>query len=100
MMRRRGGGTPLLLVTALAAIVIMLFGGGDMSSSSSIFLMKVAVVAKDNYDNDDVRLRVSIRKDTLVGVPSCQHTFSQIELLNLVSVVCVVLNYSVLVDSL
>ena len=34
--------------------------------------------------NNDARLKVSIRKDTMVGVPSCQHTFSQIELLNLV----------------
>ena len=38
----------------------------------------------NNNDNDSVRLRVSIRKNTLKGVPSCQHTFSQIELLNLV----------------
>ena len=43
------------------------------------------VVAQESNDNDNVRLRDSIRKDTLKGVPSCQHTFSQVELLNLVS---------------
>ena len=43
------------------------------------------VVAKESTENDNVRLRVSIRKDTLKGVQSIQHTFSQIELLNLVS---------------
>jgi hypothetical protein len=82
-----------MLAALLAAIVITFWGGDDPSTSSNtIFLMKVAVDAKDNYDNDDVRLRVSIRKDTMVGVPSCQHTFSQIELLNLVrSLSCVFL---------
>jgi hypothetical protein len=49
------------------------------------FCFVLTVVAKDSSDNDNVRLRVSIRKDTLKGVPSCQHTFSQVELLNLVS---------------
>jgi hypothetical protein len=49
------------------------------------FCFVLTVVAKDSNDNDTVRLRVSIRKDTLKGVPSCQHTFSQVELLNLVS---------------
>ena len=48
------------------------------------YLLIVLVVANDSNDNDNVRLRVSIRKDTLSKVPSCQHTFSQIELLNLV----------------
>jgi hypothetical protein len=48
------------------------------------YLLIVLVVAKDSNDNDNVRLRVSIRKDTLSKVPSCQHTFSQVELLNLV----------------
>jgi hypothetical protein len=48
------------------------------------YLLIVLVVAKDSSDNDNVRLRVSIRKDTLSKVPSCQHTFSQVELLNLV----------------
>lgn len=42
------------------------------------------VLAKDNSESDDVRLRVSIRKESLKGVASCQHTFSQVELLNLV----------------
>jgi hypothetical protein len=31
------------------------------------------------------KLKVDIRKETLVGAPSCKHTFTQIELLNLVS---------------
>jgi hypothetical protein len=50
------------------------------------YLLIVLVVAKDSNDNDNdnVRLRVSIRKDSLSKVPSCQHTFSQVELLNLV----------------
>lgn len=41
-------------------------------------------ISSSDDNNDSVRLRVSIRKNTLKGVPSCQHTFSQIELLNLV----------------
>jgi hypothetical protein len=45
----------------------------------------VLVVAKDIGENDDVRLKVSIRRDNLKRVSSCQHTFSQVELLNLVS---------------
>ena len=53
-------------------------------SSSICFCLLVLVVAQDIGENDDVRLRVSIRKDTLKRVPSCQHTFSQVELLNLV----------------
>lgn len=48
------------------------------------FYCVFAVVAKESNDSDSVRLRVSIRKDVLKGVPSCQHTFSQVELLNLV----------------
>jgi len=43
----------------------------------------LAVVDSSNNKNNDARLKVSIRKDTMVRVPSCQHTFSQIELLNL-----------------
>ena len=43
------------------------------------------MVAKDIGGNDDAHLKVSIRRDTLNEVPSCQHTFSQIELLNSVS---------------
>jgi hypothetical protein len=45
----------------------------------------VLVVAKDIGENDDVRLKVSIRRDNLKRVSSCQHTFSQVELHNLVS---------------
>jgi len=52
---------------------------------SSSTLTKVANCSKNK--NNDARLKVSIRKDTMLGVPSCQHTFSQIELLNLVSYV-------------
>eukprot|EP00536_Pseudo-nitzschia_multiseries_P002791 jgi/Psemu1/283966/fgenesh1_pg.39_\ len=48
---------------------------------SSSILTKVANCSKNK--NNDARLKVSIRKDTMLGVPSCQHTFSQIELLNL-----------------
>ena len=55
-----------------------------MGSIICYYLLIVLVVANDSNDNDNVRLRVSIRKDTLSKVPSCQHTFSQIELLNLV----------------
>jgi hypothetical protein len=33
----------------------------------------------------NLKLRVDIRKETLVGAPSCKHTFTQMELLNLVS---------------
>lgn len=43
-----------------------------------------AVVDSNKSKNNDARLKVSIRKDTMLGVPSCQHTFSQIELLNMV----------------
>jgi hypothetical protein len=43
-----------------------------------------AVVNSNKSKNNDARLKVSIRKDTMLGVPSCQHTFSQIELLNMV----------------
>ena len=43
-----------------------------------------AVVDSNKNKNNDARLKVSIRKDTMLGVPSCQHTFSQIELLNMV----------------
>ena len=42
------------------------------------------VVDSNKNKNNDARLKVSIRKDTMLGVPSCQHTFSQIELLNMV----------------
>ena len=49
------------------------------------FFFLLNVVANDSNDYNDVRLEVTIRKDTLKGVPSCQHTFSQVELLNLVS---------------
>jgi hypothetical protein len=49
------------------------------------FGLALTVLAKDSSESDEVRLRVSIRKDTLKGVSSCHHTFSQIELLNLVS---------------
>ena len=48
-------------------------------------LLYVLATAKDSSDNDNVRLKVSILKDSLTGVASCQHTFSQVELLNLVS---------------
>ena len=48
--------------------------------------LALTVLASSSSSESDVRLKVSIRKD-LLGVPSCQHTFSQIELLNLVSVV-------------
>jgi hypothetical protein len=44
-----------------------------------------AVVVIANKHQDKVKLKVDIRKETLVGAPSCQHTFTQIELLNLVS---------------
>jgi hypothetical protein len=54
------------------------------------YLLIVLVVAKDSNDNDNVRLRVSIRKDTMSKVPSCQHTFSQVELLNLVRLMSLV----------
>ena len=43
-----------------------------------------AVADSTKNKNNDARLKVSIRKDTMLGVPSCQHTFSQIELLNMV----------------
>jgi hypothetical protein len=48
----------------------------------------VTVVAKDNYDNDQqpVRLKVDLLQDAFIGSPSCIHSFSQIELLNTVSV--------------
>lgn len=49
------------------------------------FGLALTVLAKDRSGSDNVRLRVSIRKDTLRGVSSCHHTFSQIELLNTVS---------------
>lgn len=53
----------------------------------SLLLTAVVVVAKDDNETNDntVKLKVDIRKETLVGAPSCQHTFTQIELLNLVS---------------
>ena len=54
-------------------------------SSICFCLLLVLVVAKDIGGNDDEHLKVSIRRDTLNEVPSCQHTFSQIELLNSVS---------------
>lgn len=54
-------------------------------SSICFCLLLVLVVAKAIGETDDVHLKVSIRMDTLNGAPSCQHTFSQIELLNSVS---------------
>jgi hypothetical protein len=51
------------------------------------FCFVLAAVATESDEGDNTRLRVSIREDTLQGVPSCQLTFSRIELINLVSFV-------------
>ncbi|KAG7360129.1 hypothetical protein IV203_035228 [Nitzschia inconspicua] len=45
-----------------------------------LVMSAVVVIAKKDHK---VKLKVDIRKETLVGAPSCQHTFTQIELLNL-----------------
>lgn len=34
--------------------------------------------------SEEISFRASVRKDALIGVPSCVHAFSQVELLNLV----------------
>lgn len=39
----------------------------------------------DIFDEQQVKLRVSLKQDSLKRVPSCQHTFSQMELTNTVS---------------
>ena len=49
------------------------------------FGLGLTVLARDGGDNDDVRLKVSIQKESLKKVPSSQHTFSQLEFMNLVS---------------
>jgi hypothetical protein len=51
-----------------------------------LFLAFVVANGEEHIINDETaRLRVSIRKDSLQGISSCQHSFSQLELQNLVS---------------
>ena len=40
---------------------------------------------KQTVDNQQARLKVSLKQDSLERVPSCQHTVSQVELTNTVS---------------
>jgi hypothetical protein len=51
------------------------------------FCIVLAAVATESDKGDNIRLRVAVQEDTLRGVPSCQLTFSRIELINLVSFV-------------
>lgn len=69
------------LMAAVAwPIILVLYTLLVLSASAVVVLAK-----KNSHNDNDVRLKVDIRKETLVGAPSCQHTFTQIELLNLVS---------------
>eukprot|EP00980_Cylindrotheca_fusiformis_P008305 scaffold1736_cov127-Cylindrotheca_fusiformis.AAC.119 len=51
------------------------------------FSFVLAVVATNSEVGDEIGLRVSFRDDILQGAPSCQLSFSRVELLNLVGFV-------------
>lgn len=65
---------PLLMLWNLVCPILL--------TTSSV--VGVVVANKETYDNNEARLRVTVMTDAMVRVPSCQHKFSQIELLNLV----------------
>jgi len=61
---------------------ILLRAAVTMSATTNSPTITHAVV--ESVENPNVQVRLSLRRDTLDRVPSCQHTFSQVEVTNLV----------------
>lgn len=54
--------------------------------AAGLLLLRLLAAASNGIEiiNPDISLQVTTRKDSLLSAPSCQHTFTQLELVNTV----------------